>query len=145
MPDTSVTSNLALLRGTVVGAPRRIPLPNGDIRWSVELAVAADPLVGTAATTVPVVCHGPSRAADLVERSGDGDALVVVGSVRRRFFRAGGATQSRTEVVVDDVARAGSRPAVRRVVATAAARLGAGEGAALPSPGTRPRAQGVHP
>jgi single-strand DNA-binding protein len=29
--------------------------------------------------------------------------VIVVGTVRRRFFRAGGATQSRTEVVADRI------------------------------------------
>ncbi|HEX2851537.1 MAG TPA: hypothetical protein VHN98_13335, partial [Acidimicrobiales bacterium] len=32
-----------------------------------------------------------------------GDEVVVVGHVSRRFFRAGGATQSRTEVVARSV------------------------------------------
>jgi single-strand DNA-binding protein len=31
------------------------------------------------------------------------ETVVVVGRVRRRFYRAGGATQSRTEVVADVV------------------------------------------
>jgi single-strand DNA-binding protein len=44
------------------------------------------------------VWHGaPGKAGDYDA----GDEIVVVGRVRRRFFRSGGATQSRTEVVVD--------------------------------------------
>ena len=42
-----------------------------------------------------------------------GDEGVAVGLVRRRFFRAGGATISRTEVVADVVARADTRTADR--------------------------------
>lgn len=49
--------------------------------------------------TVPVVWLDPPASAAL-----DRDTeVVVVGRVRRRFFRAGGATASRTEVVADTV------------------------------------------
>jgi single-stranded DNA-binding protein len=36
-----------------------------------------------------------------------GDRVAVVGRVRRRFFRAGGATRSATEVLATSVTRAG--------------------------------------
>jgi len=45
-----------------------------------------------------------------------GDEVVVTGRVRRRFYRAGGATQSRTEVVAHAVVRAGDGRRVRRLV-----------------------------
>ena len=41
--------------------------------------------------------------------------MVAVGLVRRRFLRAGGATVSRTEVVADVVARAGTKAADRAI------------------------------
>ena len=48
-----------------------------------------------------------------------GADLVVLGSVRRRFFRAGGATQSRTEVVAEKVVAAHRGRDVKRLVETA--------------------------
>ena len=66
--------------------------------------------------------HDPARDRDAVDagrRAGTppagsktlepGDEIVVVGRVRRRFFRAGGATASRVELEADVVAR-GPRP-----------------------------------
>jgi hypothetical protein len=41
-----------------------------------------------------------------VEQLDAGDEVVVVGSVHRRFFQAGGATASRVEVEADIVVRA---------------------------------------
>jgi single-strand DNA-binding protein len=51
--------------------------------------------------------------------------VVVSGRVRRRFFRAGGVTQSRTEVVAARVARVGSASRVRTMLDDAAAQLAA--------------------
>ena len=50
-----------------------------------------------------------------------GAEVVVTGHVRRRFFRAGGGTQSRTEVVADAVVPARSRARVRRAIDDAVA------------------------
>ena len=55
--------------------------------------------------------------------AGPGDELVVVGSVRRRFFRSGGTTQSRTEVVAERVVAAARRRDVRRALDAARAAL----------------------
>lgn len=54
---------------------------------------------GGRAETVPVVWLDPPATA-VLERDTE---VVVVGRVRRRFFRAGGATATRTEVVADTV------------------------------------------
>ena len=56
-----------------------------------------------------------------------GQAVVVVGHVRRRFFRAGGATQSRTEVVAERVraGRASPRRRSRAVESAVGAMMGA--------------------
>jgi single-strand DNA-binding protein len=48
-----------------------------------------------------------------------GQALLAVGRVRRRFFRVGGATQSRTEVVAERVVPILEKEDVRRVLAEA--------------------------
>ena len=79
----------------------------------------------------PVRRHDPRRrrhavrARRLVRPAGVGRRcrsagadVVVLGSVRRRFFRAGGATQSRTEVVAEKVVAAPG-PRRRRLVETA--------------------------
>ena len=52
-----------------------------------------------------------------------GTRLAMIGSVRRRFFRAGGATQSRTEVLATSVGRA-DRRRLARVIGDAQALLG---------------------
>ena len=72
-------------------------LPSGDRLVTLELTVARDE---GRAESLPVSWFAaPARTGDL-----DVDEqVVVVGRVRRRFFRAGGVTQSRTEVVADDV------------------------------------------
>jgi single-strand DNA-binding protein len=46
----------------------------------------------------------------------EGTELLVTGRVRRRFFRAGGATQSRTEVVAEAVVVATDQRRVRRAI-----------------------------
>ena len=72
-------------------------LPSGDRLVTMELTVPRDE---GRAESLPISWFAaPARAADL-----DVDEQVlVVGRVRRRFFRAGGLTQSRTEVVADTV------------------------------------------
>ena len=84
-----------------------------------QVLASGDELVNYEVTTpttdgqlgVPVAWFAPARLPAL----GKGDEVVVVGAVRRRFFRAGGATMSRTEVVASTVARSGSRTAERAV------------------------------
>lgn len=114
--------NLVVLGGRVMLAPRHVALPNGDQRWSLDLAV---PGVDGRRSSVPLVCHGPSPLADAVAALAAGDEVVIRGAVHRRFFRAGGTTQSRTEVVVTELADARARRRVRalrdRVVAALAA------------------------
>jgi single-strand DNA-binding protein len=49
--------------------------------------------------------------------------VVVVGRTRRRFFRAGGSTQSRTEVVAEQVVAARQAKRCRQVVVGALGRI----------------------
>ena len=67
-------------------------LPSGDEVLALEVTVRPE---GRPAESVPVAWTGAPAAA---ERWAAGEEILVVGRVRRRFFRAGGATQSRTEV-----------------------------------------------
>lgn len=78
------------------------------------------------AESVPVVWYDPPAAAVAL---GAGDEVVVVGHVARRFFRVGGATQSRTEVVARIVVPVRSAKKVEAALAAAAAEIEA----ALPS------------
>jgi single-strand DNA-binding protein len=89
-------TNLAVLVGTLSREPETRVLPSGDEVVALELTIHPE---GARAESVPVAWvpgHAPTTWAR-------GDELLVVGRVRRRFFRAGGATQSRTEVVATTV------------------------------------------
>lgn len=108
-------TNLSLLIGTLSRAPEHRSLPSGDGVLTLELTVR--PPDGPA-ESVPAAWHGAPAAA---AAWGPGEELLVIGRVRRRFFRAGGATQSRTEVVVASAVpvrrAAAARKAIRRALA----------------------------
>lgn len=111
--------NIAVLRGRLSRNPALRTLPSGTALTSLEVTVA--------------VADGPDQSVpvawfDAPERAGRleaGDEVVVVGRVRRRFFRAGGATASRTEVLAAQVLPAGRRRAVARALQAVADTLGA--------------------
>jgi single-strand DNA-binding protein len=103
-----VASNLVLLQGTLSRASERRTLPSGD--ELVQYEVTTRDADGRA-DSVPVVWPAaPARA-----EFDAGVTVVVAGRVRRRYFRAGGVTGSRTEVVADGVVVAGSKAAARLV------------------------------
>ena len=72
-------------------------LPSEDRLVQYELTVARE---GAKAESVPVVWFDPPASAATLDVD---EEVVVVGRVRRRFFRTAGGTQSRTEVVADVV------------------------------------------
>jgi single-strand DNA-binding protein len=110
-------SNLVVLAGTVTNEPSRRSLSSGGDVVNFDLATRVDG--GTA--SVPIAWHDPR---DTALASFDvGDEVIVVGSVRRRFFRVGGQTQSRTEVVVDTLVPARRTKSVRSALAAAAATI----------------------
>ncbi|HUW02403.1 MAG TPA: single-stranded DNA-binding protein [Acidimicrobiales bacterium] len=114
--------NSALVAGTLSSPPRKRQLPSGSVLLNLEVRVDhAD----RAADSVPVSVFDPAAT---VAKLAEGDPVVVVGSIRRRFFRAGGATVSRTEVVADKVVRANRRAAVDRLAAAAVAAIAAAPG-----------------
>jgi single-strand DNA-binding protein len=100
-------NNLVVLRGTLVADPRTRELPSGSILIQFHITTRDDG--GT--LSVPVAWFAPVGGS--VPASA-GDDVVVIGSVRRRFFRVGGATQSRTEVVAEQVIAARRRRLVER-------------------------------
>jgi single-strand DNA-binding protein len=89
--------NVVVLLGRLSRPAEERVLPSGDRLVQLELTV---PRPNDKAESVPIVCFdAPATVAGL-----DVDEeVLVVGRVRRRFFRAGGFTQSRTEVVADQV------------------------------------------
>jgi single-strand DNA-binding protein len=119
--------NIAVVRGHLSRPPERRTLSSGDELVSLEVTVERP---DDRAEIVPVVWpSAPPSATGLVV----GAPVVVVGRVRRRFFRVGGSTQSRTEVVADRVVATRQAAAARRLVEAAAEALATG-GAAIPRP-----------
>lgn len=105
MNDDAVT-NQVRLRGRVSGDPELRTLPSGDELCVCRLVVARDQVrvlpSGRRAPSVDVIdlaawswCARRSMAAWQA-----GDEVDVVGVLRRRFYRAGGAAASRVEVEV---------------------------------------------
>lgn len=95
--------NLVVLRGRVSTPPVLRVLPSGSRLVTLALRV---PTGDSTHTSVPVAVWEP--AAWVVTTEPD-DEIVVTGTVRRRFFRAAGATGSRVEVQAAAIGRAGDR------------------------------------
>lgn len=109
--------NVVILKGTLSCPPVPRDLPSGDHLVAYEVTTRPD---DGPALSVPVTwLDPPNSAAGLTE----GTPVVVTGRVRRRFFRAGGSTASRTEVVATAVVPAGRRARVDRAVAAALAQV----------------------
>ena len=101
--------NIVVLQGKLSRPPEVRPLADGTVvGYEVTVKDGDGPAV-----TAPVVWYDPPAAAYRFEAD---DEVTVVGEVRRRFFRAGGSTQSRTEVVADEVVPTRQRAKVTRLV-----------------------------
>lgn len=111
--------NLAVLTGTLVKAPEPRLLADGTTVWELDVAIRHE---ARAAATVPVSWSTPPPAVDPASWA-PGEELLVVGAVRRRFYRAGGATVSRTDVLADAVVPARQRKRAATVLAEALAPL----------------------
>jgi single-strand DNA-binding protein len=111
------TVNVVVLQGRLARPAEERVLPSGDRLVGYDVTVGGP---DGRNETVPVVWFAaPASAAGL-----DVDTeVVVVGRVRRRFFRANGATASRTEVVAEVVLRAGNGKRVTAARREAAARV----------------------
>ena len=89
--------NMAVVIGNLAKPVDVRSLPSGDSVASFDLQVLQ---ADKPPDTVPVtLSETPERAADWPV----GEQLLVIGRVRRRFFRVGSGTQSRTEVVAEKV------------------------------------------
>jgi single-strand DNA-binding protein len=116
-PVGDAALNIVTLIGRLARPAEERLLPSGDRLLTLEVSVARP---GERTESVPVVWFDPRASAlDL-----DVDtAVLVIGRVRRRFYRAAGGTQSRTEVVADRVVPARQTKRVRTALADAAGRL----------------------
>jgi single-stranded DNA-binding protein len=115
-----MTINLGVVRGTCSDAPDVRELTSGRrlATVSVRVKTREEP-----ATSVPVTIWDPPGWVETIEA---GDELLVVGRVKRRFFRsASGATAAKVELVADALARAGDRRRVAGVLRRAERALAA--------------------
>ncbi len=117
--------NVVAIRGCLSRPAEERVLPaSGDRVVGLDLAIRRP---GAArADSVPVVWHDPPAVASTLVA---GDEVVVVGHVARRFFRTGGLTQSRTEVVAHTVLPIRSAKKIEAALVEAASEVTA----ALPS------------
>lgn len=125
--------NITVVTGHLSRPLDRRTLPSGEELVGLDLSVCGP---DGRAESVPVSWpDAPAPGGELEV----GEALLVVGRTRRRFFRAGGATQSRTEVVATAVVPLRRKAAVKRCLAEAAADLGDGSSTAPATPARRGR------
>ena len=110
--------NLVVVVGSLGKAPNVRSLPNGISLVSFDLQV---PRADAAVDVVPVALFDPPERVSAFQA---GQELLAVGRVRRRFFRVGGATQSRTEVVAEHVVPVDQGEEVRSVLGDVGARIG---------------------
>ncbi len=110
--------NVVIIRGRLCRPPETRTLASGEFVVSYQVTVARP---GERAETVPV--SWPAAPASATDLDVD-DEVVVVGRVRRRFFRTGGTTQSRTEVVAERLVPARHRMRAATAVASALAAVG---------------------
>jgi hypothetical protein len=95
-------ANIAIIRGVVHGDPTVRDLPGGGTVVQFDVSTRVSPVGPGPTVSVPIAWNDPTDAQlGMVVSGAD---VTVVGTVRRRFFRVAGATQSRTEVVADVVA-----------------------------------------
>lgn len=114
--DVRAGINLAVLRGTVSSPPDIRVLPSDTVLAQLQLTTRLE----SETLSLPVAVWNPAQWVEALE---PGVEIVVVGRVRRRFFKAGGAAASRVEVEADVVARAGDRRRVEAALRRASGAL----------------------
>ncbi len=111
--------NLAVLLGALAKTAEPRYLAEGTTVWQLDLTIRHE---GRAASTVPVSWVSPPSGVAPASWS-PGEELLVVGAVRRRFYRAGGATVSRTDVLAETVVPTRHRKRAAALLADAVAPL----------------------
>ena len=107
--------NVAVVVGQVLSKPNERRLDSGE--YATAFDVVTEGVEGR--LTVPVNWVTTVRA--LVA---EGDEVLVVGKVRRRFFQSSGHVQSRTEVLADSVVATRRKVAVRKALEAAVDAIG---------------------
>jgi hypothetical protein len=108
--------NVVVLRGRLTSASARRTLSSGSELLSLEITTPT----ASGQISVPVAWFEPPADFDPAV----GEELVVRGTVRRRFFRTAAGTQSRTEVVAEEVVPSTRRRQITKLMATATGQLG---------------------
>lgn len=103
-------TNVVVLKGVLARPAQDVELPSGSRLLSLEVSVRR---ADAPTETVPVAWFDAPTWATSLDA---GAEVAVLGRVRRRFFKAGGATQSRTEVVASKVVRTTARARVAAVL-----------------------------
>ena len=111
MEDTGEWVNEVRLVGKVSGEVDERSLPSGDTVAAWRLVVPRPGADGAKQSgsavkvdTIDIACW-TGRTRQTARRLVTGERVEVVGALRRRFFRAGGATASRYEVEATKVTR----------------------------------------
>lgn len=100
-------TNLVIVRAVINREPEFRALASGDEVLAFDMTIRAD---DGPAESVPVIwTNPPANAHNFVE----GDDVVVLGAIRRRFFRSGGTTASRTELNARQMVPVSARAKVR--------------------------------
>jgi single-strand DNA-binding protein len=108
--------NTVVVRGNLSSEPRRRTLPSGSVLVTWEVTTDFD----GSRLSVPVVWVDPPAAP---ARNAEGDEVVVLGHVRRRYFVGANGTASSTEVVGERACKPGSSKQVSALVARAQQRI----------------------
>jgi single-strand DNA-binding protein len=109
--------NVVYLQGRLSSDPVLRELSSGSRLLSLEVTTSTD--AGTA--NVPVAWFDPPALPDWSA----GVEVAVRGVVKRRFYRSAAGTQSRTEVVAEEVCELRKRRQAQRIVERAVNALGA--------------------
>ena len=109
--------NVVYLQGRLSSDPVLRELSSGSRLLSLEVSTTTD--AGTA--NVPVAWFDPPSVPEWPA----GTEVAVRGVVKRRFYRGAAGTQSRTEVVVDEICQLSKRRGAQRLLERAISALGA--------------------
>jgi single-strand DNA-binding protein len=107
--------NIVVLRGKLSSDAIQRNLPSGD--WYVTYEVTTRDDDGVARTVPVSLQRGDAPVLP------SGTEVVVLGSVRRRYFRAAGVTGSRTEVQAVEVLRVTAKKSIQKALSHVALQL----------------------
>jgi hypothetical protein len=108
--------NVVYLQGRLSSEPVLRELSSGSQLLSLEVTTETD----TGAASVPVAWFDPPTVPEWAA----GTEVAVRGVVKRRFYRSGAGTQSRTEVVAVEVCELARKRQAQRVLEHAMTALG---------------------